>query len=173
MYEGYGFSWWDTWANLAGSALFAVQQAAWEQQVFMLKFSYAPSKYADYHHTLGESSVESLFLDYNGHTYWLSGSMKALTGMESLPQWLNVAIGYSGNGMIHEFDNPAYYKGEPFPDFPRYRQVLISLDIDLSKIPVNQRWLRSLLKHLNFIKIPFPALELNRVNGTELHPLYF
>ncbi len=173
MYEGYGFSWWDTWANVAGTAIFTIQQAIWEQQFLMMKFSYSPSGYPKYHDTLGETQLESLFLDYNGQTYWFSGNIKDITGWDHIPPWLNLAIGYSANGMIHEFDNPTSYKGEPFPHLPRYRQFLFSLDLDLSKIQARRPWVRSLLKHLNFIKIPFPALEINRMDGLRFRPLYF
>lgn len=72
IYEGFGFSWWDTWSNLAGSALFTLQEAFWEKQFVMMKFSYSSSRYSKYHRKLGETPLESLFLDYNGHTYWLS-----------------------------------------------------------------------------------------------------
>lgn len=173
VYEGYGFSWWDFWANNVGTALFTFQEAFWDKQYVMMKFSYSPSGYPKYHDILGESSLESLFLDYNGHTYWLSGNLKDISGINEIPGWLNFAFGYSGNGMIKEFENPEYYQGEPFPELPRYRQYLFSLDIDLSKIQTEKRWLRSLLKHLNFIKVPFPALEYSNENGLEFKPLYF
>lgn len=173
IYEGYGFSWWDTWANIAGTALFTTQQAIWDQQYIMVKFSFSPSKYSDYHYRLGKTYMGKLFKDYNGHTYWLSGNLNEFTGTSYFPSWLNVAVGYSANGMIGEFGNPDYYQGETFPEFQRYRQVLFSIDIDLSKIPTEKRWLRSLLKHLNFIKFPFPAIEYNEIEGITFRPVYF
>ena len=173
MYEGWGFSWWDMVANASGPFLFAVQEAVWDQQLVYMKYSYSPSGYPEYHHILGESELESLFLDYNGHTYWLSANLHNITGISQLPDWLNLSVGYSGNGMIYEFENPTFYQGEPFPELERYRQFVFSLDVDLTKISTERRWLRSLLKHLNFIKIPFPAVEINRVKGVEFNPLYF
>ncbi|QCK15688.1 hypothetical protein [Mangrovivirga cuniculi] len=112
-------------------------------------------------------------MDYNGHTYWLSGNLHKLTGIEGIPPWLNIAFGYSANGMIHEFDNPEYYQGEPFPHLDRYRQFMFSLDIDLTKIHTNKKWLRGLFRALNLVKIPFPALEINRIDGLKFRPLYF
>jgi hypothetical protein len=173
LYEGWGFSWWDILANTTGMALFTTQEIFWEEQIVMMKFSYSPSGYPKYHEILGETPIENFIFDYNGHTYWLSGNLKRLTGIEKLPAWLNVAIGYSGNGMIKEFSNPDFYQGEPFPYLERYRQWMFSLDIDLSRIPSKKKWVKRMFKHLNMIKVPFPALEINRVDGLKFRPIYF
>ena len=75
--------------------------------------------------------------------------------------------------MIKEFENPEYYQGKPFPELDRYRQYLFSLDIDLSRVHTNKKWLASILKHINIIKVPFPTLEINEVDGIKFSPLYF
>lgn len=173
LYEGWGFSWGDMGANAFGSALFIAQQLVWKEQRVLMKFTYSNSGYSKYHHNLGETPVEQFFLDYNGHTYWLSGNMKQLFGLDRFPPWLNLAIGHSGNGMIKEFENPTTYEGKPFPYLERYRQWLFSLDIDFTRIHTNKKWVASLLSYLNVVKIPFPALELNRVDGLKFRPLYF
>jgi len=173
LYEGWGFSWSDMAANTFGAALFTTQEALFDEQVVLMKFSYSPSGYPKYHTTLGDNQFESFFMDYNAHTYWFSGNLKRISGGQKLPPWLNVAFGYSANGMIHEFDNPEYYKGEPFPHLERYRQYLLSLDVDFSKIPTQKKWLRSVLRAVNLIKVPFPALEYNRVDGLKIRPIYF
>lgn len=173
LYEGWGFSWPDMVANTFGSALFMGQQAFFDEQIVRMKFSYSPSIYPSYHHSLGETPLESFFLDYNAHTYWFSGNIKRLTGLQKIPAWLNIAVGYSSNGVIKEFNNPTFYRGEPFPVLPRYRQYLLSLDIDFSKIKTKKKWLRMLLKAANMIKVPFPALEANEIDGFRLRPIYF
>lgn len=173
MYEGWGFSWWDVAANTMGSALFATQQAIFGQQHVIMKFSYSPSGYPKYHPILGETPVESFFLDYNGHTYWLSANLKSITGVEKLPPWLNVAFGYSANGMIKEFENPTWYRNNPFPHLERYSQFVFSLDADLSKIPTRRKGTRALLQALNMLKVPFPAIEFNRIDGVKLWGIYY
>lgn len=173
LYEGWGFSWTDMIANTTGSLLFALQEAYFDQQIVRFKFSYSPSGYPKYHPRLGTTPVESFFLDYNGHSYWFSTNLKAITGIEQLPPWLNLAVGYSINGVIKDFENPTYYNGEPFPYLERYRQFVLSLDIDWTRIETDKRWLRNLFRTLNMIKIPFPALEINRVDGLKLHAIYF
>jgi hypothetical protein len=173
LYEGWGFSWWDVGANAFGSALFSAQQAMWGEQKMLMKFSYSPSGYPKYHTILGETPLESFFLDYNGHTHWLSINLKGITGMQEIPPWLNIAFGYSANGMIKEFENPTWYRGKPFPHLDRYRQFLFSLDIDLTKIPAKRKWVRTTLQTINMIKIPFPTLEYNRIDGVKFRPIYF
>jgi hypothetical protein len=173
LYENWGFSWPDMAANTFGALLFAFQEAVFDEQVFLVKFSYYPSRYAKYHTILGETHIERFFLDYNGHTYWLSGNLGRLTGIENFPRWINIAFGYGANGMIKEFENPTYYNGEPFPYFERYRQFLFSLDIDFSKIPAKKKWLRNVFRTVNLIKFPCPALEFNRIDKVKFHPLYY
>ena len=173
LYEGWGFSWADMVANTIGSALFIIQEGLFNEQVFLMKFSYSPSIYPKYHDILGETHLERFFLDYNGHTYWLSGNIRSLIGGRRIPAWLNIALGYSANGMIHEFENPTFYQGQPFPHFERYRQYLISMDIDFTKISTNKKWLRMLFRTINLIKVPFPAIEFNRLDGAKVRLLYF
>ncbi len=174
LYEGYGFSWGDMIANAAGSALFITQQAWLKEQAVRMKFSYSPSSYAQYRPwVLGETHGERFFQDYNGHTYWLSTNLKSLFRSSNLPPWLNVAWGYSGNGMLSEFRNPEVSRGIQMPDLIRYRQFFLSLDVDLTKLPVSNPYLKKVLWALNYVKIPAPTLEYNRLDGLRLHALYF
>lgn len=172
-FEGWGFSWSDMVANTFGSALFTSQELLFNDQHILMKFSYSPSIYPSYHHHLGETQLESFFLDYNAHTYWLSGNITALTGIKKVPKWLNIAFGYSANGMIYEFENPIRYQRKPFPHLERYRQYILSLDIDFNKIKTNKKWLKPVLRFANTIKIPFPALEYNRIDGFTVRGFYF
>ncbi len=174
LYEGYGFSRGDMLANALGSALFTVQQALWDKQPVKMKFSYSPSGYSRYHpYYLGSTPAESFFLDYNGHTYWLSANIQDIFPKTGIPSWLNVAFGYSANGMIGEFRNEEFYQGQPIPDMPRYRQYILSLDVDLSKIKTRSRFLNSFFRQLNVLKIPFPALEYNSLGNFRFSPFYF
>lgn len=173
LYEGWGFSWPDMVANTFGAALFTSQEILFDEQLILMKFSYFPSIYPDYHTALGESHLERFFLDYNAHTYWLSANLQGITKNPNLPKWLNVAVGYSANGMIKEFENPKYYKGESFPHLERYRQFVISLDIDFSKIKSKKKWVQKILRAANLVKLPFPALEINRIDEMRFRPFYF
>ena len=57
--------------------------------------------------------------------------------------------------------------------FPRYSQYFLSVDVDLSKIPTKSPFLRTLLKTLNVIKIPAPAIQFNQVDGVRFHAIKF
>jgi len=174
LYEGYGFSWGDMAANAMGTLLFISQQAWLHDQVVRMKFSYAPSDYAQYRPwVLGGTHGERFFQDYNGHTYWLSTNLKSIFRSSSLPSWLNLAVGYSGNGMLAEFSNPEVSRGIRMPDLIRYRQYFLSVDVDLTKLKISNPYLRTFLWLLNYIKIPAPTLEYNRIDGFRLRALYF
>lgn len=169
FYEGYGFSWGDIAANTAGAALFVTQEAIWDEQLVRLKFSYSPSGYSHYNPVeLGETPIKSFFLDYNGHTYWVSGSISRLTGIEAIPPWLCISLGHSAGGMTdREFNLPEY------PDVERYRQYFLSVDVDFARMDIKNPYLRGFLYLVNVLKFPAPALEYNRMNGFRVRPLYF
>jgi hypothetical protein len=75
--------------------------------------------------------------------------------------------------MIYEFENPEYYQGKPFPVLDRYRQYLLSLDVDFTKIHTNKKWLRTVLHAVNYLKVPFPTIEINAKEGVKFRPLYY
>ena len=97
----------DLIANTAGTALFIGQQLGWNDQRFYLKWSYHPNRISrncprNMELTnLGKNDLESILKDYNGQTYWLSGNIKSFLPKRSkFPGWLNVAVGYGGEGML-------------------------------------------------------------------------
>ncbi|MFQ3306343.1 MAG: hypothetical protein ACI9K4_001412, partial [Polaribacter sp.] len=60
----------------------------------------------------------------------------------------------------------------PIPQDP-YRQFYLSLDIDLTKVNTNSKFLKSVFSVINFIKIPSPTLEINTKGQLKFHYLYF
>lgn len=173
--SGWGFSWSDMGANVLGCGLFLSQQLGWEEQRIRMKFSSHPTSYSQYRpHLLGSDFASRTLKDYNGQTYWLSLNIASFLKSESrFPQWINLAFGYGAEGMIGGRENPAYdANGNPYPVFQRYRQYYLSFDIDFRKIPVKRKWQRVMLNSLNWIKIPFPALEFSE-GGISFRPFYF
>ena len=174
LYENWGFSWGDMAANTAGALLMTGQEAFFDEQILRYKFSFWRSPYADMSGGyLGDNFLESFFYDYNGHSYWLSMNANRLLPNDPLPAWLNVAVGYSANGMFGEFENRTRCGRTIIPETPRDRQFLLSLDVDWSKVPTRSPFLKTVFKGLNFVKIPFPALELNSRGQFRAHFLYF
>lgn len=169
--SGWGFSWGDMAANAFGTSLFIGQQWAFNQQYVIMKFGYHPTNYAQYRpDLLGSGFMQRLLKDYNGHTYWLSGNIYSFLPQEfKFPKWINIAVGYGADGMLGGFSNP---EGAEYPEFSRERQYYLSLDVDFTRIPVENLWLKSILNVLSYVKLPFPTLEIGS-NGAKFHPIYF
>ncbi|MDA3817767.1 MAG: DUF2279 domain-containing protein [Prolixibacteraceae bacterium] len=174
LYKGWGFSWGDIAANTAGSFLLVGQELIFDEQILRYKISFSPSEMSkNSYGYLGDNLAENFAYDYNGHTYWLSMNANRIKFLEDLPPWINIAAGYSANGMLGEFENRSYYYNHRLPDYTRTRQFLLSLDIDWQKIPTNSQFLRCVFAALNFVKLPFPAIEINSQGKFEGHWLYF
>ena len=162
--SGWGFSWGDMGANLSGSLIATVQQHVWNEQKIRLKYSYHSTSYPSYRpELLGNNLPGHILKDYNGQTYWLSINLASfLKSKNSFPKWLNLALGYGAEGMIS--GRPNYVIVEADGNVignNRYRKYYLSLDIDLSKIHTQVKWINSILKTVNILKIPSPTLEFS------------
>ncbi|HVY74844.1 MAG TPA: DUF2279 domain-containing protein [Puia sp.] len=171
----WGFSKGDMLANIFGTALFAAQQAAWNQQRVSLKFSFHPTMYAQYYPAeLGKNLISRMLKDYNGQTYWLSFNIASfLPSKTDFPGWLNASVGYGAEGMIGARSNPDSLNGVKIPDFPRYRQFYFAPDADLFRISSNSGFYNAAAYLTRFSKIPAPTLEWNRIKGLKFRPLYY
>ena len=121
---------------------------------------------------MGNNAVEGIIKDYNGTTFWLSYPVNNIISWEKIPDWLDLSLGYSADGMIGGTSNPSEINGITLPEFQRQRQLFLSFDVDLSEIKTQNKSFRTLFRLINFIKIPCPALEWNG-HGLKLLPLYF
>ena len=158
----------DLLANLAGTGLFLGQELTWQEQKIQMKWSFHMTKFAEKNPSLlGSSLPERMLKDYNGQTTWLSFHPLFNKENSVIPGWLNIAAGYSANGMLNARKN-----NQPWQDTERYRQYLLSLDINWRQIPTNSKTLKFVFKTLSFIKIPFPAIEFSE-RGIKAHGLYY
>ena len=161
----------------------------------MLKFSSTPVDHPDYPVTstdgesvmtlqqraddlFGTGYFELLLKDYNAQTIWASVNIHSFLKEESrFPKWLNVAVGYGAYNMYGGYSNRWEKDGADFvlseDDYPRYSQYFLTLDADLTRIPSKSPFVRTLLGMLNVIKLPFPAVEFNKVDGVKFHALKF
>jgi len=193
--DRWGFSWSDMAFNVAGAGLYIGQQRLWNEQRILLKFSSTPVSHPDYIVTstdgesvmtlnqraedlFGTSFFERLLKDYNAQTIWTSVNIYSFLQAESkFPKWLNVAFGYGAFNMYGGYKNEWMKDGAHYvlddDTFPRYSQYYLSVDVDLSKIPVKSPFLRTLLKALNVIKIPAPAIQFNKIDGVRFHAIKF
>lgn len=152
----------DATANAFGSALFIGQQLAWERQVLHMKFSHAPTSYADKRpDILGSNAVQEVIKDYNSQTYWLSVAINdVVPKADPLPRWLSIAGGYGAKGMLGNDSNPSAYEA-----IKRRRTYKVALAINPAKIHTSSRFLNTVLDALSAIKLPLPGLQYDRVKG--------
>ena len=190
----WGFSWSDMAFNTAGAGLWAGQQAIWDEQRIRMKFSTTYRHYPDEVVTgmpSGETTLkartdelygtgffERRLKDYNAQTIWLSFNVHSfLSPQNKFPKWLNLAVGYGAENMfagqknIWEDDGNTFTLSEEL--YPRYRQIVFSPDIDLSRLHIKSKPLKALVYMLNVFKIPAPALVINGKGGVEWDWLYF
>lgn len=181
----WGFSLGDIGANSLGVATFAIQQKYWGEQRIQLKMSTFVKSYPDLivnsldgnqqislndraKDLYGQKFTTSWLKDYNAQTIWASFNIHSfLRKGNKWPQWLNIAAGYSGENMYGGNDNTWTIEGSKFdlditnPEFRRYKQVFIALDLDLNRIKVKNHFVKTVFSFLNVFKLPSPALEIN------------
>ena len=171
----WGFSWGDIASNLTGSGLYLGQELAWSEQRILPKFSYHPTQYAAIRpEILGSTHLERLLKDYNGQTYWLSFSPGTFLKNTSFPNWLCFSFGYSVDAKL-KGDEEIYFnfhENGTSTSYQSEREFLFSMDVDLSRLPAKKTWVKRVLKQLNHLKIPFPAVQLSngKIQGK---PFYF
>ena len=175
VFDGFSQEWGassgDIIANATGTALYVSQELLWKEQRITPKFSFHQTQFASQRpETLGSSLNEQILKDYNGQTYWLSFNIQSFTKDNFVPKWLNLAIGYGGEGMFYGKKEEAIANGviqNP------YRQFYLSFDVDLTKISTKSNFLKTLFSVINTIKIPAPTLQYDDFNGVKAHFIYF
>jgi len=161
----WGFSTGDMLANFSGTSLLIGQELFWKEQRISLKYSFHKTHFASQNpNLLGSNFIEQSLKDYNGQTYWLSVNLWSFSKKSKFPKWLNLAFGYGAEEMLH---------GNNVPKDNRYRQFYLSLDVDLTKIKTQSKFLKTVLKTINFIKIPAPTLQYSNVKKWQFFTVYF
>lgn len=168
----WGFSWGDVAANASGTVLYVGQELLWKEQRIVPKFSFHRTPYAGARpEVLGSTFSEEILKDYNGQTYWLSVNIHSFFKESKIPKWLNLAVGYGGEGMITA--NDALVNTIFLPEKERTRQFYVSFDVDLTKIQTQNHFLKTLFSVFNTIKVPAPTLEFRELGGVKGHVFYF
>ena len=174
IHEGWGFSWGDMAANAFGSAFVIGQELLWNEQLIKYKFSYWESSYSNRDNGyLGKTTRDRLLKDYNGHTYWLSMPVNKVIPYKRIPSWLNIAVGYGANGLFGEYRNIREFNGVEIEPTTRYRQYLLSLDVDWTKIKTHSKFMKVILAGMTFIKMPFPTFEISSEGKLKGYLLYY
>lgn len=174
--KGWGFSWGDELCDILGSAGAVAQYHYWQHQRVQLKFSFAKSGLAKYNpNLLGSTFNEQLLKDYNGQTYWISVNPSAFMKKETrFPKWLNICVGYAGYGMLGGHENNLLAQD---PDgtvwaVERERRYFMSLDVDLTRLPIKNKFLKSVCSWFQLVKVPAPALQFSN-KGLKTYGIYY
>jgi hypothetical protein len=174
--KGWGYSWGDQLADGIGTAAALSQALVWKEQRIQLKFSFSRSGLAKYNpNLLGSSLGSEILKDYNGQTYWVSLNPSSFfTTCTWLPKWINVAIGYGAYGMLGGHYNRLLAQD---PDgtvwkVERERRYYLSLDLDLTRLPVRSKVLKSVFSTIGILKIPAPCLQFSK-SGIRGYGLFF
>ncbi len=183
----WGFSWPDMASNISGSLLFGIQQYLWHDQRITMKMSSFPVNYSKYKDPelkrrtdklYGTSFFESILKDYNAMTIWWSVSPGSFirNPNSKFPKCIQFSFGYGAGGMLGGYVNKWSKKdlsgdvdlntADPADiidrtSLQRLHRFYFSFDIDWTKLPVKKHWAKGLMKVLNVIKLPAPAIEFN------------
>jgi len=151
----------DIIANAGGTSLFVFQDLLWDEQRIVPKFSFHSSQFISSNIKTMKTQIES---EFDGQTFWLSANIHSFFKKSKVPKFLNIAIGYG----VENLDNSTLNTNvEP------YRQLFLSLDIDLTRIKTNSHLLKTLFSVFNTIKVPSPTIEFSRNNQIKGHFIYF
>jgi hypothetical protein len=178
--DKWGFSIPDVMANTSGAALYLGQEMLWNEQRIRIKLSYHPVKYGELNgranDLFGSGKIEKLLKDYNGQTYWASINVKSFFPESRFPNWLNLALGYGAERMLGGYVNSwKDLSGTIYnrTDIQRYKKLLFSLDVDLTKVNTKNKTLKTVFSLVNVLKVPAPAISINTNGKSSFYGLYF
>lgn len=154
----------DIIANATGTSLFVSQEMLWGEQRIVPKFSFKSSRFFSAAPRIMRLQIEN---EFDGQTYWLSANVHSFFKGSKFPKWLNLAGGYGVEGMDDR--NLMAIPQESNP----YRQLYLSLDVDLTKIKTNSHFLKTFFYIFNSIKFPAPTLEIGESGRVKGYLFYF
>lgn len=148
----WGFSVFDVLSGGLGGFLPMAERYVPVFKYIDLKWSYWINSRAYYNHEHDASG--GIFTDdYVNHTYWLSLKpyrMLPEAARKYYPSWLAIAVGLSIDDNVF-LDDP-----HPKP----HREVYIALDYDLEAFRPQSRLARTIIKALNYFKLPAPTIQV-------------
>ena len=154
-FEKYGFSYPDLIANTAGMAYAVAQQKYPTLQSIKPTISYSRSAAMRARDAgrIPDSEIRAS-LDYSGQTYWMSAEIDPFLPADARRYWPD-ALRFSVGHSITDWIDPVTGQSKR-----AQRKILLSLDLDASKLPGNHPLWRSVKNTLSYIRLPAPALQI-------------
>lgn len=179
----YGASWSDVGFNAIGSGLALSQNLLWQEQRIRMKYSFHQVNYTDAQLTqraadlYGTGKIERIIKDYNSLALWVSVTpSRFMKNPHPRAKWLAVSVGYMGGDMFGGFDNTWEDENGNLVnrnDVEQYRRFFLSFDVDFEQIPAKKHGWKTLLRIMNIVKAPMPAMEFNTKGQIAFHPMFF
>lgn len=152
MYKKYGFSYADLIANTTGMAFAVAQQKYPSLKAIKPTISYRrTAAMRNARNIPGELRPS---LDYSGQTYWFAADVNAMLPddvKQYWPSFLRISAGHSITDWVD---------AKTGANMRAQRKILLSIDIDVEKLPGNNPIWRTVKRNLSYIHIPSPALQL-------------
>jgi len=166
-FSTYAFSATDFTFNMAGIGYGIAQREIPFLQNFKFKWSYYPSGNIPFDDGFRISD------DYDGHIYWLSVNVHNLlpeSAQSWWPRFLSIAVGYGGKNI---YGRPAWV-GDPIGAAGKpERKWAVSLDYNVSEIPLNGGLWNTFKSILDNFKFPAPGIKKTGNSSVEVKPLLF
>jgi hypothetical protein len=181
--EKWGASWSDLGFNAIGSGLALTQNLLWNEQRIRTKYSFHQVTHQDAeleqraNDLYGAGKIERLIKDYNSLAIWVSVTpSRFMKNPRPQTSWLALSVGYAGANMYGGFENK--WEDEDGNEITRYdieqyRRFFFSLDVDFEQIPAKKHGWKTLLRLMNIVKAPMPALEVNTRGEIIFHPMFY
>ena len=154
-FEKYGFSYPDLLANTAGMTYAVAQQKYPVLQRIKPTISYSRSAAMRARDAgkLPDSEIRTS-LDYSGQTYWVSAEVDPFLPTEARKYWPD-AVRFSIGHSITDWIDPQTGQSKR-----AQRKILLSLDLDASKLPGEHPIWRTVKSTLSYIRLPAPAIQI-------------
>ena len=152
QFEKYGFSYPDLIANSAGTALALAHQTWPGTQAVKPTFSYARTLALRNRDRYPSELRPSL--DYSGQTYWLSFDVERMMPEQAKPLWPSF-VRLSAGHSITDWIDP-----QTGATMRAKRRILLSLDLDPSKLPGEHPLWKAVKNKLSYYHFPSPALQI-------------
>jgi len=173
--SGWGFSWSDYAANIAGIAYSSLQFQHPQLHLPIVKYSWQSGDlYSIRPELLGNSIPSRMLKNYNEQTYWLSMPVDLLS--EELPAWLCLSFGYGASGLLGGRDNVWLDESGTTIDYSHVKRrsmLKFSFDVDLGALPLRKKWQKNLIRWVRWIKIPAPCLIIEHGKSPNWQAIYW